>query len=481
MAHSQRNPRFKKLKTKFFSKQFIGTITLIALNTVLYAAMVIASSDHTLGQESTKTLISWGANYGPMTLTGQPWRLLTCTFIHSHLPHLLLNLFSLYVLGKEIEVLIGTRKFLLIYLLSGIIGSLASLAFQPVSVSVGASGAVFGIFGCSFALLGAKTFEQLVSSLKRRIIVFIIFFLVAIFPTFFVPGIDNSAHIGGVIAGLLAGVAVSASTSDKFKAIAMATLVTLLLIPPVAYSAIEAQYKGDLRFESQNYLIEASELIDNKEFDKALTLLSRGLEILPEGSDPKYNKSRLSLLTMRAGVYVELKRPEDALRDIEATESISENRAQFTRSKALALFEMKRYSEALALYEETLALKPDDPGLYNAIAWTQAAMAKLDEGLENVDKSLAKKSDATDAIDTRGTIYLLMKNYEKALEDFDRAIKLKPKQSAAYFHRAGVYLEQGELEKCDADLKTAKELEYKPDVWEPDAFGPLIERSKTIK
>jgi membrane associated rhomboid family serine protease len=468
------------LLKKLLSRKHKWTIILVALNTVLYLCMVIATPDHSLAQQSTKTLIEWGGNYGPMTLNGEPWRLVSCAFTHSHLAHLLVNLFSLFILGRELEPMLGARKFLFIYFLSAIFGSICSVETQPVAVSVGASGAIFGVFGSTFALLGASNFDKLLASLKRRFIVFIVFLLIVVAPTFLVAGVDNSAHIGGMLAGLFAGLAFSASTRTQLKPVAAGLIALLVITPIVAFFLIGVQYRGDLRFKSQNYMIEADALIEDKKYKEALPLLDEAIAIIPAGSDPKYNKARLSMLSVRAGVLIELKRPGDALRDLEATEPICEDQAQLKRSKALAKFQQKNYDEALALYEEVLTLKPGDAHILNAIAWTQAAMGKLDDALKNADESLEKEHDATDVLDTRGTIYLLRKNYEKGLADLDHAIKIKPKSGAAYFHRAAILLEQGKLEQCDQDLKAAAELEYEPDVWEPDVFGDLIERGKIV-
>lgn len=460
----------------FHLRKHAGTISLIVLNAVLYTAMVIASPEHSIGAQTNKTLIEWGAGYGPLTLNGQPWRLVSCTFLHAHLIHILVNLFGLGVLGREIEELLGTKKFLFIYLISGIYGSLFSLEFLPVAVTVGASGALMGVLGSAFSLIGASDFKQLLTTMKRRLLVLLAFIVLAVAPTFFMPGIDNAAHVGGLLAGLICGFAMKASTRQNLKPLAISALTLLALAPLVSFFAIGAQYKGDLRFISQNYIVDATALMNDKKFEEALPLLDKAVETLPPNSPPKYDEARFAALSLRVRTLVELKKFEAALRDIDTSEPICDEIVQLKRTKALVKFKQKDYDGALALYQEALAAKPDDYELLNAAAWTQAPLGKLEEALKNADKSLEQKHDAVDVLDTRGTVYLLMENYEKALEDLDRAIKVKPKSSAAYFHRAAVYMKQGELEKCDSDLRAARELKYEPDVWEADVFSDLIER-----
>ena len=94
-----------------------------------------------------ETLVAWGANYGPLTLDGQWWRLLTCTFVHIGIIHIGLNMWVLWDIGQLVERLTGNVGFLLLYLLSGLFGSLASVYWNPEVLSAGASGAVFGAFG----------------------------------------------------------------------------------------------------------------------------------------------------------------------------------------------------------------------------------------------------------------------------------------------------------------------------------------------
>jgi len=179
------------------------TTTIIAINVALFVAMV--ASGVSLSKPANAGLIAWGADYGPLTTGGQPWRLLTNTFIHIGVLHVILNMVGLWFLGTLIERLLGSLGFAVTYLLSGLCGSILSTWWNPLTVSAGASGAIFGIFGALVAYLlshrGQIPREMLVS-LRRFAISFM-----ALNVAFGVKqkGIDVAAHLGGLGGGLVVG------------------------------------------------------------------------------------------------------------------------------------------------------------------------------------------------------------------------------------------------------------------------------------
>jgi membrane associated rhomboid family serine protease len=126
----------------------IVTQALFAINLMVFAAMALEGIAMT---PSSRQLIQWGANFGPYTLGGQEWRLLSCTFLHIGLMHIFFNMWCLWDLGAMCEGLFGHATFAAVYLISGVGASLASVWWRPVGVSAGASGAIFGIVGALIA------------------------------------------------------------------------------------------------------------------------------------------------------------------------------------------------------------------------------------------------------------------------------------------------------------------------------------------
>ena len=153
------------------------------------------------GNMDTYSLFRLGAVASTAIQSGQLWRLLTGTFLHANLIHLLVNIYSLCVIGMQLENFLGKRKFFLIYITSAISGSLMSSLFNPLSV--GASGAIFGLLG-SILYFGYHYRLYLGTTLKTQIIPII---LLNLFMGFMLSNIDNAAHIGGLIGGYLATMA----------------------------------------------------------------------------------------------------------------------------------------------------------------------------------------------------------------------------------------------------------------------------------
>lgn len=177
-----------------------ATIVLIALNTLVFLLMVFRGVSFV--SPSAESILPWGANYGPLTLSGQWWRLFASLFIHSGIVHIAMNMFVLLSIGPFIESLCGRVVFLLLYLISGVGGDAGSLFWHPTIVSAGASGAIFGLYGALLGLLAMhrRTIApDVLKSLSKSGLTFVgynIFFSL-------LPGVDMAAHLGGLVAGFL--------------------------------------------------------------------------------------------------------------------------------------------------------------------------------------------------------------------------------------------------------------------------------------
>lgn len=147
-------------------------------------------------------LVGLGANYGPYTLSGEWWRLLTSVFLHGGILHLLLNMVALVSIGAQLEALVGRTQFLLAYLLCGLSGSVISLWWTTpeVTVSVGASGAIFGLFGMMLILLLLE--REMDWKSKQGILINMAVVIGINLAYGMRGGIDNAAHIGGLLAGI---------------------------------------------------------------------------------------------------------------------------------------------------------------------------------------------------------------------------------------------------------------------------------------
>jgi rhomboid protease GluP len=178
------------------------TTVILGINLAVFVGMMFFGVAPGRGRED---LIRWGANYGPLTLQGQWWRLFTSMFVHVGIFHLVVNMWCLWNLGRLAEWQLGRVTFVLIYLGAGLGGGLASLMWHPNIVSAGASGALFGLAGAlisAFRLGGISVPGQ---ELKRYIGGLVPFCIYNLFLGAVIPFIDNAAHIGGLVAGLIFG------------------------------------------------------------------------------------------------------------------------------------------------------------------------------------------------------------------------------------------------------------------------------------
>lgn len=211
---NQKTEKDNKLYEKTFKpKRIIMTNLIIIICIAMFIlSCVMDGTIAALNGITNLTALTLGANNFLLLKSGEVWRLLSYMFIHASLIHLLVNMYSLYILGTQVETFVGKVKFLIIYILSGICGGLLSAFIGGQSViSVGASGAIFGLAG-ALLYFGYHYRTYLGNALRRQIIPVVVMNLAI---GFLVEGIDNYCHIGGLIGGLFATMAVGIDGKSK--------------------------------------------------------------------------------------------------------------------------------------------------------------------------------------------------------------------------------------------------------------------------
>lgn len=172
--------------------------SILAINVVMYIAVLVAGGDPI--NPSAKVLFDLGGNFAGDTLGGEPWRLISAMFLHAGLLHLAMNMYCLYQV-KGLEEFFGKLGFASLYLVSGLMGGVASLAFSHGAVSIGASGAVFGLFGALLVVLYQRRHYIGADAAKSQVFSLLQFLALNLVIGFVVPGIDQAAHIGGLLGG----------------------------------------------------------------------------------------------------------------------------------------------------------------------------------------------------------------------------------------------------------------------------------------
>ena len=213
----------------------IATPLLVYINVALFIVMSI--NGVSLIEPTGISLIKWGADYGPLTLTGDWWRTITCNFIHIGIMHLLMNMYALLYIGLFLEKIIGSRRLITAYFLTGLFSALLSLTVHPETISAGASGSIFGLYGIflSNLIFNHKMERNQRKSLLYSIGIFVVYNLLLGAKE---EGIDNAAHIGGLVSGIVLGIMYFFADKNESKRVSRYITYVAEIIFLIVFSAL---------------------------------------------------------------------------------------------------------------------------------------------------------------------------------------------------------------------------------------------------
>lgn len=242
-----------------FGKPFFTYLLLLSV-AVMFVLLELNG-----GSMRILTLVEFGAKYNPLIEGGEYWRLFTAMFLHIGFLHFFMNSLALFYLGSAVERIFGSWRFLFIYIIAGLFGSIASFAFND-QVAAGASGAIFGCFGAllHFGINHRKLFFR---TMGMSVIVILI---INLSLGFLVPMIDNGAHIGGLVGGFLASFVVQLP-KQRFK---IRQLFLLGVVVAVGYGLFLFGMINDQKAGAPIVHLQLSqELLEETEYEKAYSLL----------------------------------------------------------------------------------------------------------------------------------------------------------------------------------------------------------------
>ncbi len=306
----QREVRPKRIT---LGERVIFTYIILGVNILLFIAMTISG-----GSENVEVLLKFGGKYAPLLWKGQWWRLITPIFLHIGVAHLVINSYSLFSLGNLGERLYGGWKFLFIYLVAGLWGNIFSTFWGPEHISAGASSSIFGLAG---ALIYFKIREPAIFSMAFGSNFFIVIGLNILYGALRTK-VDNFAHIGGLIGGLLAACVVGL-LGDRFSGKRLAGMVSLLVLSLLFSYFILVPPAGTW----QNLYVKGDDALEEGSYDLAIEYLDEAHRRVP----------RNELVTFSLGM------------------------ARF--KKAGQLFEDEKYSEAIDEYKKCRQVLPGEPAV----------------------------------------------------------------------------------------------------------------------
>jgi rhomboid protease GluP len=351
------------------------TQIIFGANVAVFIAMTLSLGASMLSGPSGQGLVEWGANYGPYTVGGQWWRLLTCVFIHGSLLHIAFNMWCLWDLGRLAESVYGHWTFALVYLLCGLSASVASVAWHtPVPVpSVGASGAIFGIAGALLASFYLGEFSlprAAVSAMLRNIGIFI---GVNLLLGSAIAGIDNAAHVGGLIMGLMLG-ALIARVAPAHDEIVRRIGVLLVGAAMVAGGILWLQH-SPMAVRSHAALARA--YAAKKDYANAAAQWQRVISLSPREEGAYF---RLGL------IYLEQKDWAKAQATYTQLLKINPNSADGYIGLASAFSGLHQDADSLEAFQRAAAIDPDYPGINYNTGLQQARLEHYDDAIASLLK-----------------------------------------------------------------------------------------------
>ena len=328
-------------------------VLLAAIAAVFLVEMLLG------GSTDSYVLLRMGAKYTPLIAAGEYWRLFTSMFLHVGVMHLLFNGYALFIIGIELERLVGPGRFLSIYLLSGLFGSLASYAFSD-SLAAGASGAIFGIIGAQAAFFLVHR-ERLGTWGTRRLGNIALILVLNLVWGFSQPGrIDNLAHVGGLLAGVALGWALA--PRYELDTVRMQVLdrnhlgrywpalglAVLLLLGGTAL--VTAGYRDSPR----SHLYRGQQAIEQEQWEEAAVELEQAL-----AQDPSLATATVYFHLGLARNYLE--QPQAAIAAYQKALELDPDQPATHWNLAMTYLELEQYADARTSLEAYAELTPAGP------------------------------------------------------------------------------------------------------------------------
>jgi len=425
--------------------EFIVTNVLLAINIGLYFWMVLFRHVSATSP-TTDQIIKWGGNYGPLTFSTEPWRLVTALFLHIGFAHLLANMWTLYVLGRLAESLYGRWSFLCTYLLGGLFGSIASLLWNPLGVSAGASGAIFAVAGALIA-----TFYVGKLPIPKQNIRFLLGTLIA-FAGFdllygiWKAGVDNAAHIGGFVSGLVMGLLLGHHLGPNPRARLLRERVFIGALMAVFLFAVfvwrRNGYVSDLE--------RARVLINGGAVDEGIRQLQRASARRP-------NEPYLLILMgdayAKKGDFAKAEPLYKRVTELQPNDPLGWNNLAQTYAAE------EKFPESVAAWIRTAELSK----INGAFAWFHAGqiyahMEKPEEAIKMYNKALALAPGNADIWVNLGLAQLHVSQYDQAIVSFGRAVKAQPTSPDLHILLGNAYMAAGKQQEAQEQFAQAMKL-----------------------
>jgi rhomboid protease GluP len=419
------------------------TQIILGANVMVFIAMVIASGPSL--DFTNKVMDVFGANFGPYTLSGQWWRLFTYMFLHGSLMHIAFNMWCLWDLGRLCESLYGRWTFAAIYLITGVAGGLASVAWNPQVLSVGASGAIFGLAGAVAAsfYLGEFSIPKVAIQGTLRSLLFFIGFNV-IFGAM-IPGIDNACHGGGLVSGVILGALIARMAPQHDSPRRVGVLIVVALAVVVTAFGVQRWRGSEIHFRSA--------IVAQKSVDRMIAELQKKVKQSPQDASAHYALAHEYFTSRQIPEGIgELKRvlelqPQNANARMELGAAyLSEGQAkeaqeEFTKFVAqgpnqvdghaglgMALADQGNHAAAIDEYKAALRIDPRASGVDYRMGISQAQLKQYDDAIASFLKEQQQSGDDPELENALADAYQAKGMTQQAQDAKNKATQLKSGQ-----------------------------------------------------
>ncbi len=384
------------------------TKVIVGANVMVFIAMVAASGPSM--DFSGQVMVHFGANFGPYTLSGQWWRLLTYMFLHGGFFHIAMNMWCLWNIGALCESLYGRFTYAAIYLITGVAGGLASVGWNPNVLSVGASGAIFGLTGALIASFYLGEFSLAGISIKGTLSSLLFFAGFTLFLGKIVPGIDNACHVGGLVSGLILGALIALAAPERDKPVARIGILLFVAVllagsamgvyrwrgAGVRFGAMDAQRNLDRMIGEFQKKVQQNPQDPSAHYALAHAYLSKGQ--FPDGENelkrvlelqPQNARARMDL----GAAYLTQDQPKEAQDEFTKLVAQEPNNANAHVGLGMALADQSNHEAAINEYQTALHLDPQARDVYYRMGESQVELKKYDEAIASYLKERERSGD----------------------------------------------------------------------------------------
>jgi membrane associated rhomboid family serine protease/Tfp pilus assembly protein PilF len=416
------------------------TIAFFAINLIVFVAMAL---EGIATNPTAQQLIPWGENFGPLTMGGQEWRLLTCVFVHGGPLHILFNLWCLWDLGAMCESLYGHWTFAVVYLISGVGASLTSVWWHPVGASVGASGAIFGIVGALIASHYLGEFSAPLFAVRARLRSVLLFAGYALIFGAMSGRTDNAAHIGGLITGLLLGALIArfAPGRDVFPRIAVLLLVGLMVLG-----------SGAWLHHSRSYLIHASrgdDLLEKNKIAPAIVELNTAVRQRPD-----YVPAHFSL----AHAYFNQEQYDRAENELLQVLKLDPTHTGARYELGIVYLNQQRIQEAKDQFNRVLSVDKNDGYAHLGLGMALAAEQNDTAAIEEYKRAVQLQPDLESVYYRLGLAQVKLKNYDAAIDAFRAQLDKIGDDAGTEAALAEAYRAKGMLKEAEEAAQKAEKM-----------------------